>query len=77
MILILDFLPGVSELPGERVILYLRRKIIKDFRSALTDLWALRGGREGGSGTQTIAFKKGLARSSHCGSVVNNLRSYP
>lgn len=31
VILILDILPGVNELPGQEVILYLRRKIIKTF----------------------------------------------
>lgn len=58
VILILDFQPGVNEMPGERVIFIFERKNNKDFQSALAGLWALRGGREDGPGTQIIAFRK-------------------
>ena len=61
MILILDFLSGVSELPGDRVILYLRRKIIKTFNLTWLDSVALRAGGDGGQGAKIIAFKKSLA----------------
>lgn len=37
LILILESLPGVNELPGQKVILYLRRKIIKIFNLPLLD----------------------------------------
>lgn len=35
--LFLIFFPGVSELPGDRVILYLKRKIIKTFNLTWLD----------------------------------------
>ena len=57
VVLILDFFPGVSELPGDRVILYLRRKIIKTFNLTWLDS-ELRAGEMVGKGLRSLLLRK-------------------